>query len=55
MTKDEIIIDGRDLLHSITIGVQMPRAFGVRVWLATKLFQLAGWVTGTTVLVELDD
>ena len=33
----------------------MPRALGIRMWLATKLFELAGLVSGTTVVVEIDD
>lgn len=55
MAKDEIIVDGRELLSSIRIGVRMPRAFGVRVAIATYLFELAGWVSGTTVEIEVDD
>ena len=55
MAKDEIILDGRDLMRSITLGVRLPRAFGFRMWLGTKLFELAGVVTGTTVLIEFDD
>lgn len=55
MAKDEIVIDGRELLSSITVGIRMPRAFGLRMWIATQLFHLAGWVSGTDVVVEIDD
>lgn len=55
MAQDEIVIDGRELLSSIKVGIRMPRAFGLRMWAATWLFQLAGWVSGTTVVIEVDD
>lgn len=55
MARDEIVIDGRELISSITIGVRMPRAFGLRMWIATSLFELAGWVSGANVAVEVDD
>ncbi|PWJ73841.1 hypothetical protein C7441_12524 [Pseudaminobacter salicylatoxidans] len=50
----EIVIDGRDLMESIRIGVRMPRLFGVRIWIATRLFELAGLVTGWNVVVEVE-
>uniref|UniRef100_A0A1A7GCZ4 Putative membrane protein n=1 Tax=biofilter metagenome TaxID=1070537 RepID=A0A1A7GCZ4_9ZZZZ len=53
--SDEIIIDGRDLLTSIRIGVKMPRMFGLRMTIATWLFKLAGLVSGLNVFVEADD
>ncbi len=52
---DEIIIDGRDLISSINIGVKMPRMFGLRMTIATWLFTLAGLVGGLNVVVEVDD
>lgn len=55
MAKDEIILDGRELMSSIRIGVRLPRAFGLRMTIATYLFELAGWVSGTTVEIEIDD
>lgn len=57
MARDtgEIIIDGRDLLSSLTIGIKMPPMFGPRMTVATWLFTLAGWVSGTNVVVEVDD
>lgn len=51
----EIVVDGRDLMANITIGVRMPRTFGIRMTIATWLFTLAGWVSGTNVVVEVDD
>lgn len=51
----EITIDGGDLMASIRIGIRMPRAFGLRMWIATRLFELAGWVSGTNVVVEIDE
>jgi len=53
--SDEIIIDGRDLLTSIRIGVKMPRMFGLRMTIATWLFKLAGFVSSLNVVVEADD
>lgn len=50
----EIIIDGRELMESIRIGVRMPRLFGARIWIATRLFELAGLVTGWNVVVEIE-
>lgn len=55
VTKNEIIIEGDDLLRSIRIGIRMPRLFGIRMTVATWLFSLAGWVSGTNVVVEIDD
>ncbi len=55
MARNEIVIDGRDLLSSIRLGVRMPRAFGLRMWIATRLFELAGLISGATVVVEVDD
>ncbi|PRD42165.1 hypothetical protein C5748_17010 [Phyllobacterium phragmitis] len=54
MAKDEIIIDGAELLSSIRIGVRMPRMFGLRMTLATWIFKLAGWVSGANVAVQID-
>lgn len=51
----EITIDGNELMASIRIGVRMPRMFGLRMWTATRLFELAGWVTGWNVVVEVED
>jgi len=57
MAKDlgEIAIDGNELLGSIRIGVRMPRAFGLRMWIATCFFRLAGWASGMNVVVEVGD
>lgn len=52
--RDEIVIDGRELVASIRIGVRLPRAFGVRMWVATRLLELAGLVSGMNVVVEVD-
>lgn len=52
--SDEIVIDGRDLLSSIRIGVKMPRMFGLRMTVAMWLFNLAGRVSGMSVIVEVD-
>jgi len=54
-TSDEITINGSDLLCSLRIGIKMPRMFGPRMTVATWLFQLAGVVSGTKVVVEVDD
>jgi len=51
----EITIDGSELLRSFRIGVRMPRAFGLRMWMATRLFALAGLVSGMNVIVEVSD
>jgi len=50
----EIVIDGRELMESIRIGVRMPHLFGARIWIATRLFELAGLVTGWNVVVEVE-
>ncbi|WP_275790537.1 hypothetical protein [Pararhizobium gei] len=57
MTRDagEIAIDGNELLRTLRIGVKMPRMFGPRMTFATWLLTLAGWVSGTNVVVEVDD
>ncbi|MCP8894285.1 hypothetical protein KYK29_05035 [Shinella daejeonensis] len=52
MARSEIVIDGRELMESIRIGVRMPRLFGLRMWMATKLFMLAGWMSGANVVIE---
>jgi hypothetical protein len=51
----EITVDGTELLSSIRIGIRMPRLFGLRLWVATKLFSLAGIISGTNVVIEVDD
>lgn len=53
--KNEIIVDGRELISSINIGVKMPRMFGLRMTVATWLFTLAGLIGGMNVVVEVDD
>lgn len=50
----EITVDGNELMASIRIGVRMPRMFGLRMWIATRLFELAGLVSGTNVMVEIE-
>jgi hypothetical protein len=57
MAKDagEIIVDGSELLHSLRIGIRMPRLFAPRMTVATWLFQLAGLVSGTNVVIEVDE
>lgn len=55
VTKNEIIIEGDDLLRSLRIGIRMPRLFGIRMTVATWLFNLAGWISGTNVVVEIDN
>ena len=51
----EIVINGDELLHSLRIGIRMPRLFAPRMTVATWLFRLAGWVSGTNVVVEVDE
>lgn len=55
MARDEIVIDGGEMLRSVRLGVRMPRMFGLRMTVATWLFLLAGLVSGTNVVVEVDD
>ncbi len=55
MSQDQITIEGSDLLRAIKIGIRMPRMLGPRFWIAIQLFRLAGWVSGTNVVVEVDD
>ncbi|PWJ75274.1 hypothetical protein C7441_12157 [Pseudaminobacter salicylatoxidans] len=50
----EIVIDGRELMSSLTVSIRMSRMFGVRIWIATRLFELAGLVTGWNVVVEIE-
>jgi len=52
--EGEITVDGRDLMASLRIGVRLPRTFGIRMTIATCLFSLAGWVSGTNVAVEVE-
>jgi hypothetical protein len=55
MARDEIIVDGSELLRSVRLGVRLPRMFGPRMTIATWLFSLAGFVSGANVVVEVDD
>lgn len=50
----EITVDGSDLLRSVRITVRWPRAFGLRMWVATQLFKLGGRISGTNVMVEIE-
>ncbi|MBN9079657.1 MAG: hypothetical protein BGN87_18405 [Rhizobiales bacterium 65-79] len=50
----EITIDGSDILRNIRINIRWPRALGLRMWVASRLFQLGGWVSGTNVVVEIE-
>lgn len=52
---DEIIVDGSDLIKSIRIGVRMPRMLRVRMVIASWLFTLAGLVSGSNVVVEVNN
>jgi hypothetical protein len=51
----EITIDDRELMSAITMNIRMPRLFWFRMYAATRLFALAGWITGMNVVVEVDD
>jgi hypothetical protein len=42
----------RDVLATITLTVTMPAAFGVRVWLATRLIRSAARILGVGVKFE---
>jgi len=55
MAKGDLVIDGREVMSSIRIDVRLPRAFGMRMTIATYLFQLAGWVSGASVEIGADD
>ena len=50
----EVTIDGRELLSSVRITVRWPRALGLRMWIATRLFLLGGWMSGTSVMIEIE-
>lgn len=51
----EITIDGRELMSMIRITFHLPRAFGLRMTVARWLFRLGGWVSGATVVIDVDD
>ena len=51
----EIEIAASDLLADLHISVRLPRLFSLRLAVAARLFRLAGWVSGTNVVVELID
>lgn len=51
----EMTVDGRDLMQSVTIKVRMPRALGLRIWMASKLLGLSGWVSGVSMVIEMDE
>ena len=55
MANGEIVVDGREMLRTVRLKVRMPRAFGLRVWLGTWLFELADLVIGMAVMIEVDD
>lgn len=55
LSAGEITIDGRELMSAITMKVRMPRLFWFRMYAATRLFALAGWITGMNVVVEVED
>lgn len=50
----ELVVNGQQLLSSVVIKVRMPRALGLRMWIAGRLFGLAAWVSGTSVVIGLD-
>lgn len=50
----EITINGSELLRNIRINIRWPRAFGLRMWIAGRLFVLAGKISGTSVVVEVE-
>jgi hypothetical protein len=50
-----MVIDGREVVQGIKLVVRMPRAFGFRMWLTTKLLGLVAVVSGCTVEIEVDD
>ncbi len=54
MARNEIIIDGKELLSSVTIGIRMPRLFALRMWVATRLFQLGAWMSGMNVVIDIE-
>lgn len=40
-------------LPRVTIMVKMPGAYGLRLWIAARLFIIAGWIANADVEVEL--
>lgn len=44
-----------DAMHQVTIRVTGLRGLAWRVWVASKLFHLAGWVLACCVAIETDD
>ncbi|MGB3844296.1 MAG: hypothetical protein WA940_00365 [Sphingopyxis sp.] len=47
-----------DMIHridtkSITISIKLPRAFGIRMWVAIQLVKLAGLIAPVTIELEV--
>lgn len=42
-------------MSSVKLKVKMPLAFGLRLWVATKLILLAGVITGFTVEITHEE
>ena len=51
----KIEIAASDLMAELRISVRLPRLFSLRMTIAASLFRLAGWVSGTNVVVEVSD
>jgi hypothetical protein len=45
-------INVRELTHQITLRVRGLRGFGVRLWIAAKLFKLGAWIAGVGIIIE---
>jgi hypothetical protein len=41
-----------ELLQKMEITVTMPRLFGLRVWMGSRLFWLGAWVIGCGVKID---
>lgn len=39
----------------VVVRLQMPRAFGFRMWLAIKVLRLAGFIAPVTIAIETGD
>jgi len=49
----EAVVDGKEILSSLSIQIRWPRAFGFRVWLTSRILSLAGMVSPIEIDAEL--
>lgn len=54
MHPEEFVVRQRVDTKRLVMRVQMPRAFGFRMWLTVRLMKLAGIVSPVTLTIGID-